>query len=271
MNRTLRELHAAVAAGPPYEKDLLDLLENDLRTGAQALYRCCLRRMKRAKAEETRLHQMMKFEEEAQTNGFQRVAGVDEAGRGPLAGPIVAAAVVLSHPVPGLNDSKKLKATERTRLFSVLHAQGHAIGLAILPNEVIDRTGIQSANYAAMVQACAKLEPHPDFLLVDGFRIPACPFPHTSIVKGDARSLSIAAASIVAKVVRDRIMDQLDRQYPAYGFARHKGYATADHLAAIREYGPCPAHRLSFAPMSEPAQTDFETSGFHGSSVEETF
>ena len=205
------------------------------------------------------LQRLLSYEIESFSQGYDRVAGVDEAGRGPIAGPIVAAAVILSSPLPGLNDSKKLTAKERERLFGLLHREGNGIAVAIIDNEFIDRVGIQTANYMVMIQAAAKLDPCPDFLLIDGFTIPGCRFPHKGIIKGDQLSLSIAAASIVAKVVRDRIMGEFDRKYPEYGFARHKGYATREHLAALREYGPCAIHRRSFAPLCEGLQLEIDS------------
>lgn len=197
---------------------------------------------------------MWQFENETGAQGFRRVAGVDEAGRGPLAGPIVAGAVVLVEPVPGVNDSKLLTEAERERLFGVLMEGGHAIGWAVVTAGEIDHVGIQCANYQAMLRAVACLDPAPDFLLVDGFAIPGCATPHRRIVKGDRLSQSIAAASIVAKVTRDRLMRELDARYPAYGFARHKGYATPEHLAAIERLGPCPEHRMSFAPFARAGE-----------------
>jgi ribonuclease HII len=193
---------------------------------------------------------MMQFEYEAWCNGFTRVAGVDEAGRGPLAGPIVAAAVVLSTPIPGLNDSKQLTSAQRNQLYEALLDGHHTIGVAVIPADHIDRHGIQSANYAAMAQAATALHPAADFLLVDGVLIHGCGLPQKRLIKGDCRSASIAAASIVAKVTRDRLMDEFDRLYPDYGFARHKGYATREHLEILGRLGPCPIHRRSFAPLS---------------------
>ncbi|MBN2310451.1 MAG: ribonuclease HII [Candidatus Hydrogenedentes bacterium] len=255
VRRTLRELRETVSAGPPYDAAVMAALAQDERAGARRLHAACLRRIERARAQDARMAAMMRFEEEARQNGFRRIAGVDEAGRGPLAGPIVAAAVVLAHPIPGLNDSKQLTAEQRESLFACLHQDGHAVAKAIISAEQIDQWGIQSANYGAMARAVALLEPAPDFLLVDGFTIPGCIVPHRRIVKGDRRSQSIAAASVIAKVIRDRIMIQLDRQYPGYGFAQHKGYGTQEHIDAIRRLGPCPAHRKSFAPIAETADT----------------
>jgi len=252
---SLDALRAAALAGPPYDGALLAALRGDNRAAARALYGQCVKRQARYDARWQRARAMMSLEEEARAAGFARVAGVDEAGRGPLAGPIVAAAVVLRSPVPGLNDSKQLAADEREALFAELHQGGHGIGVAIVPSETIDLYGIQQANYACMVQAASRLDPSPDFLLVDGFAIPGCRWPHRRVVKGDCLSQSIAAASIVAKVVRDRIMVEVDRLYPQYGFARHKGYGTHEHLEALRRHGPCPIHRRSFAPVAHPPQT----------------
>ena len=192
------------------------------------------------------------FENNLWEQGISHIAGVDEAGRGPLAGPIVAGAVILAEPIEGLNDSKQLTARRREELFAQLHEGRHVIGVGIVEAAEIDRHGIQTANYAAMAQAVAALDSPPDFLLVDGFAIRGCVMPQKAIIKGDSRSFSIAAASIIAKVTRDRIMDDLDAQYPDYGFARHKGYATREHLDALRRLGPCPAHRKSFAPICRP-------------------
>lgn len=194
------------------------------------------------------------FERMAKASGFLRIAGVDEAGRGPLAGPISAAAVVLAHPLDGLNDSKQLSEAQREALYEALLSGGHAIGAAMIPPRDLDRMGLQAANYRAMLDAVNQISPPPDFLLVDGFAIPGCAIPQERIIKGDARSISIAAASIVAKVTRDRVMRQLDAEYPEYGFAENKGYGTAAHLAALAQFGPCPAHRSSFAPVSGMVQ-----------------
>lgn len=195
------------------------------------------------------------YERQAAEQGFLRVAGVDEAGRGPLAGPICAGAVVLAYPIEGLNDSKLLTESEREDLFAKIMNGDHAVGCAMVTHAEIDGIGIQQANYGAMMQAVDQLVPAPDYLLVDGFRIPGCAFPHLRIVKGDRLSQSIAAASIIAKVSRDRLMYQYDEQYPGYGFAKHKGYATAQHLAAIETLGPCPIHRRSFSPLSVQLDT----------------
>lgn len=198
---------------------------------------------------------MSVFEREAWAAGRRRIAGIDEAGRGPLAGPIAAAAVILSEPVPGVNDSKVLSERQREVLFERLVSGSHAIGVETIEASVIDAEGIQSANYAAMARAMGQLDPPPDFLLVDGFAIQGCAVPQHAIVKGDRLSQSIAAASIIAKVTRDRIMKQLDVQYPEYGFAKHKGYGTRAHIEALQKFGPCDAHRKSFAPIRTSVET----------------
>jgi ribonuclease HII len=206
-------------------------------------------------AELARIEAMLEFERGAAAMGFVRIAGVDEAGRGPLAGPIVAGAVVLNGALAGLNDSKQLKEAQREALYAELLAGGHAIGCAVIEAEEIDRIGIQQANYAAMARAVAALVPPPDYVLVDGFQVPGLAQAQLRLIKGDARSLSIAAASIVAKVTRDRLMVAHDAAFPGYGFARHKGYGTAEHLAALARLGPCAIHRRSFAPLARGHET----------------
>ncbi len=198
---------------------------------------------------------MLAFEREASALGFARIAGVDEAGRGPLAGPIVAAAVILAGPVAGINDSKQLSYGQRESYFELLMEGGHAIGKAIIPAAEIDRQGIQRSNYQAMADAIRGLHPAPDYLLIDGFAVPGLAQPQRKIIKGDSLSQSIAAASVIAKVIRDRMMVEYDEAYPEYGFAQHKGYGTRAHLEAIARFGPCPIHRMCFAPLSRPQES----------------
>lgn len=204
------------------------------------------------------------FEEAARQRGFQRIAGVDEVGRGPLAGPVVAVAVVLP---PGFSlpvaDSKTLTAATRERLAEAMQADpGVEVGFGMVDAPLIDELNILRATHAAMRQALLSLPHPPDYALVDGLRVPDLPVPAEFLVKGDARSASIAAASIVAKVHRDRFMDAQDVAWPGYGFARNKGYGTAEHLDALRRQGPCPLHRRSFAPVRDalappPEQLEF--------------
>jgi len=193
------------------------------------------------------------FEQAARRNGFQCIAGVDEAGRGPLAGPVVAAAVVLpdDFELAGLTDSKQVAPGTRLRLFSEIRSRALTVGVGIVPAAEIDRINILQATLRAMALAVTRLAASPDFLLVDGINSVPLAIPQSTLKKGDARSLSIAAASIVAKVVRDRMMIGYDRRFPDYGFAGHKGYGSAAHLAAIARVGPCPLHRRTFRGVRE--------------------
>jgi ribonuclease HII len=190
-----------------------------------------------------------RYEGVAWRAGLARVAGVDEAGRGPLAGPVVAAAVVVTpeHRIRGLRDSKLLTPERREELFVVIHERAFAVGVAIVDHATIDRVNILQATRLAMLDALARLPVAPDFVITDFVALPSVLCPQKNLVDGDARCASVAAASIVAKVTRDRIMLALDTQFPEYGFARHKGYGTPDHLAALDRFGPCPVHRRTFA------------------------
>jgi len=196
------------------------------------------------------------MERRLRAEGFACIAGVDEAGRGPLAGPVVAAAAILPlrRRLPGLADSKLLSAAARERLFELIRRQAVSIGIGVAEARLVDRLNVLRATYQAMREAIAQLEPCPELVLVDGRGLPEAPTPQRGIVGGDRVCGSIAAASIVAKVVRDRLMAELEQRYPGYGFARHKGYATPYHLARLRELGPCPEHRLTFAPVREVLQ-----------------
>ena len=193
------------------------------------------------------------FEQRARCHGYRLIAGIDEAGRGALAGPVVAAAVILPSGIriDGVDDSKKLSPQKRERLFDTIMAQALRVGVGMAGHQVIDRINILQATRLAMQEAVGKLSPPPDYLLIDGNTTIASPLPQKAIVKGDALSLSIAAASIIAKVSRDRLMRELDLKYPGYGFAGHKGYGSADHLEAIRRLGPSPIHRLTFGGVKE--------------------
>jgi len=207
------------------------------------------------------------FERVLWSQNIARVAGVDEAGRGPLAGPVVAAAAILPSrwadaglpaELAGLNDSKQLTETQREKYFEFLtHCAEIEFGIALVDAGVIDEINILQATHRAMNAALAKLNPLPPHALVDGRPVKTLRVPQTAIVKGDARSYSIAAASVLAKVTRDRLMLEYGAQFPAYGFAEHKGYGTAKHLAAIAKHGACPIHRLTFAPLKQPEQKLF--------------
>lgn len=199
-------------------------------------------------AEKARLAALRRYEEEYLAKGYAAICGIDEAGRGPLAGPVVAAAVILP---PGaeilfLNDSKKLSEARREALFDEICAKAVSYGIGSVFPARIDEINILQATYEAMREAIGKLSPPPDFCLNDAVIIPGVAIPQLPIVKGDAKSLSIAAASVLAKVTRDRFLISLDALYPAYGFAKNKGYGTAAHIEALRVYGATPVHRKTF-------------------------
>ena len=188
---------------------------------------------------------------------MRRIAGIDDAGRGPLAGPVVAAAVILdpARPIAGLRDSKLLSAARRDELAVAIRARALAWSVAAADVDEIDALNILQATLLAMRRACEDLDVVPDEAWVDGDRCPALACPARAIVKGDRDVAAISAASILAKTARDALLVELDRVYPAYGFARHKGYGTAEHLAALAALGPCPAHRRSFAPVAQAASS----------------
>ena len=191
---------------------------------------------------------LWEFDREYYAQGYECICGVDEAGRGPLAGPVCAAAVILPREleIPGLNDSKKLTDKKRRELYDIIIDRAEAYGIAMATEQEIDEINILQATFLAMERAVAQLSVKPDLALVDGNREPGLPMEVKTVIKGDSRSANIAAASILAKVTRDRLMEELDEQYPAYGFAVHKGYGTKRHYEALREHGPCPIHRMTF-------------------------
>jgi len=188
------------------------------------------------------------FESKAREGGYRAVAGVDEAGRGPLAGPVVAAAVILppGYEHPGINDSKKLSSRQRERLYAIIQHDAVSIGIGISEAPLIDRVNILQATLLAMKEAVLELFPPPDFLLIDGLNRIDLATPQEAIIRGDSQSVSIAAASIIAKVSRDRLMEMYHRQFPQYNFLRNKGYGTKEHRAAIVKFGRCKIHRRSF-------------------------
>jgi len=206
---------------------------------------------------------LLSYERQLWQRNVRAVAGVDEVGRGPLAGPVMAAAVVFDPQfaaaeehglLEGLTDSKLLTARRREEFFRLLaDAPGVRVGLGVADVAEIDELNIMRATHLAMLRAVADLVPPPEHALIDGCAVPGMPCPCTAIVGGDSKSLSVAAASVVAKVVRDHRMREYDAVYPQYGFARHKGYGSATHIQALFEYGPCPIHRRSFRPVREAA------------------
>ena len=198
---------------------------------------------------------LKRFENKAHARGYCRVAGVDEAGRGPLAGPVVASAVILGDRIrlDGINDSKQLTAPRRLAAYQRICRDALAVGIGVIDAAIIDRINILQSALLAMEVAVAHLEPQADFLLIDGNHPTTLSLPQRTITKGDARSASIAAASIVAKVTRDRLMESYHTQYPVYGFDRHKGYPTRAHREAVRKHGGCPIHRFTFKGVREYA------------------
>mgnify|MGYP001096911196 CR=1 FL=1 len=195
-------------------------------------------------------------EDELKSQGYELIAGIDEAGRGALAGPVVASAVILplaNYPnwLKLVRDSKELSPKKRESLFDLIQKEALAVGTGIIAPEVIDSINILKATKLAMMEAVKKLPQQPQFLLIDRLTLPQCPIPQRGITRGDKLCLSIACASIVAKVTRDRIMEELDKAYPAYGLAKHKGYGTREHISCLRQLGPSPIHRLSFAPVKD--------------------
>ncbi len=196
---------------------------------------------------------MLRFEHAAAARGYRAIAGIDEAGRGALAGPVVAAAVILAEgiPLPGVDDSKKLTPRRREELCQMIFERALAVGIGMGDHGLIDRINILQATLHAMAESVNNLPVQPDFLLIDGIVAPGVPIPCQTIKKGDSASLSVAAASIIAKVTRDRLLRAAAETYPGYGFAQHKGYGSVLHLAAIAEYGPCPIHRRTFRGVRE--------------------
>lgn len=199
-------------------------------------------------SEYIRFNRMCRYEKDAFNSGFRLIAGIDEAGRGPLAGPVVAAAVILPENVfiERLDDSKKLTPKQRDVLFDIIKEKAISFGIGIIDEKCIDRINILNATKKAMAMAVNSLSRMPDILLIDALRLDDPDIRQIPIIKGDSLSISIAAASIMAKVTRDRLIDEMDPVYPQYGFRNHKGYGTEEHINAIKKYGICPIHRLSF-------------------------
>lgn len=233
----------------PLPEELLETLERDSRRGVRELARKERRRVEAARRELDRLEVLLRFESELWAEGVQFVAGVDEAGVGPLAGPVVAAAVIFrpGAAIRGIDDSKKLTSAKREALAREILQRATSTGIGIASPEEIDSMNIYAAGLLAMRRAVESLSPAANHLLVDARTIPGISLPQTPIIKGDQRSYSIAAASIIAKTTRDDILRRLDLTYPGYGFAQHKGYPTPSHQAAIRQLGLTPCHRKTFS------------------------
>lgn len=240
--------------------EIAALLQDDPRAGARALCAALLRRLQREAAEAQRLVALDALASTLRAEGARHVAGVDEVGMGPLAGPVVAAAVVLpplgpgseiARALHGLDDSKRLAEPARDRLAGAIRRVATAYAVREVSADEVDRINVHRAGLEAMRRAVLALDPAPGHVLVDARTIPGIGRPQTARVRGDASDAAIAAASILAKVHRDALMVRLDAVHPGYGFARHKGYPTEEHVAALRRLGPCPLHRRSFAPVAE--------------------
>ena len=244
---------ARAARDPRSIGALLRALHADERAGAASLAASLARRLDASRRERVRIAQLFALRRALQRDGATHVAGVDEVGVGPLAGPVVAAAVILPARVEldGLDDSKRVPRAERERLAAAIRAQAVTFAIGEVWPPELDRLNVYHAALEAMRRAVRALRPAPDHVLVDARTIPGVGAPQTSLVGGDARDGSIAAASIVAKVHRDAIMARLEVEHPGYGFSQHMGYATPDHLRALRRLGPSPIHRLSFAPCAQ--------------------
>ncbi|KKY01738.1 ribonuclease HII [Paraclostridium benzoelyticum] len=226
----------------------IDILKDDERKSVKNIAIKLAKKLDKIRAENERLELINTFENEGYEKGYTYIGGIDEAGRGPLAGPVVAAVVVFKPgtKIEGINDSKKLSEAKRDELFDIIRDQALDYGIGIVQREEIDKYNILNATYMAMKKAINCLKKTPDYLLVDAAHVPDVSIDQKSIIKGDSKSISIAAASILAKVTRDSIMYEYDKMYPEYGFASHKGYGTDQHYKAIREHGITTIHRRSF-------------------------
>lgn len=224
--------------------------EEDSRTGVQAAIRKRRKAILAELAEEERLETLLNYEKSLYARGIELIAGVDEVGRGPLAGPVVAAAVILPKlcKIKGLNDSKKIPKSKHEAIYNQVMKEAVAVGIGIKDNYVIDDVNIYEATKLAMIEAIEKLNPQPEHLLIDAMNLDLL-IEQTSIIKGDANSLSIAAASIIAKVTRDKMMADYEQEFPGYAFAKNAGYGTKEHLSGIDKFGVTPIHRRSFEPI----------------------
>lgn len=218
----------------------------DGRSGVQVLVNQAKKRLQKLEEERERIHRLGKYEREYAQYGY--ICGIDEVGRGPLAGPVVAGAVILPKDceILYINDSKKLSAKKREELYDIIMEQAVATGIGMVSPQRIDEINILQATYEAMREAISKLSVTPDILLNDAVTIPQVDIPQVPIIKGDAKSISIGAASIIAKVTRDRLMEEYEKIMPEYGFASNKGYGSGAHIEAIKKYGPSPIHRMTF-------------------------
>jgi ribonuclease HII len=258
---TIKEIEARLKEIEDETDPFFALVEKDERKGVVQVLASWRKQREQVRALREKFVEMTKFEEECRCHGYQLIAGIDEVGRGPLAGPVTAAAVILPEDffLPGIDDSKKLSEKKREEYGEFIRQNALAVSVAMIESQVVDEINIYEATKKAMAQAVAGLHPSPDFLLIDAVKL-ASPYPSKAIIKGDAQSISIAAASIVAKVERDHFMKELALKFPAYGFEKNMGYGTKEHLQAIQKYGITPYHRKSFSPIKEMLEPDLFSS-----------
>ncbi len=247
---TIKEVTALLAQVDSLDSPVWADLAQDERAGVQAAIKKRRKELEKEAAEDARLEAMLSYEKALYENGVEFIAGIDEVGRGPLAGPVVAAAVILPKgcKIRHLNDSKKIPKFKHEAIYQEVMERAVAVGIGVMDNHIIDRVNIYEATKLAMLEALGKLDQQPQHLLIDAMTLDT-PIQQTSIIKGDANSLSIAAASIVAKVTRDQMMADYDRQFPGYSFAQNAGYGTAEHLQGLAKHGVTPIHRRTFEPI----------------------
>lgn len=256
---TIGEIEQKLLIERSHDDAFIQFLKKDERKGVQKILVKWEKLCAKEELLQKKFVEMTSFERDIRKQGFQLIAGIDEAGRGPLAGPVVAAAVILPEEfyLPGIDDSKKLSEQSREEYFAYIQSEAIAVGVGIIDAQEIDSINILEAAKKAMLNAVSQLTVSPDYLLVDAVKLET-PYPAEALIKGDARSVTIAAASIIAKVTRDRLMKEIDKEYPHYGFASNMGYGTAAHLDALRTYGVTPYHRRSFSPVKEYDRTIVE-------------
>lgn len=250
MKRKMKEIEQLLQVTTELSEELLLEIKRDDRVGVQKAYAKWLAKKEKQSFLRAQFKEMNQYEDQLREMGINYIAGIDEVGRGPLAGPVVCAAVILpkDFELLGLTDSKKVSLKNREEFYTVITSEALAIGVAMVSASEIDAINIYEATKLGMKKAIEELTISPEHLLIDAMKL-SISIDQTSIIKGDSKSVSIAASSIVAKVTRDRYMEQLAKLYPQYGFEKHMGYGTSEHLAAIDQYGPCPEHRKTFAPI----------------------
>lgn len=252
MRKSIKEIEELLKKSEEVDENTLKDIISDERKGVQKAYTKWLVNKENQQQLMDQFDTMSIYEQKLRKSGISYIAGIDEVGRGPLAGPVVAAAVILPNNfrLLGLTDSKKVTKINRETYFEIIEREALTIGIGIVSAADIDKVNIYEATKLAMKKAIAELTVTPEHLLIDAMKLPT-PINQTAIIKGDSKSISIAASSIIAKVTRDRYMEQLGKQYPEYGFGNHMGYGTKEHLVALDKYGVCHEHRRSFAPVRD--------------------